>query len=137
MKKIEFLFVLLFFVSQQVFAQDVLSKIDKEMQTCFENKQYTTAGMTECTYKTISKLEKEIKIDNSKILKILKNEQKYIFYENHKKWEVYKNSQINLINGIGSNKEGTIYQNIVAGSIVEIYKDRIKFLQELLNTISN
>ena len=102
--------------------------IEKAVQNCMKQEDYTTAGMSKCVDASINDWNKEI----DKYLLLLKDtlpEDKYKLLQiSQEKWEEYKNAQWQLLEATLSEKDGTMYINILSGDKADVVEKRAKDL---------
>ena len=102
--------------------------IEKDVQNCMKKEDYTTAGMSKCVDNSINDWNKEI----DKYLSLLKDtlpEDKYKLLQiSQEKWEEYKNAQWQLLEATLSEKDGTMYINILSGDKADVVEKRAKDL---------
>ena len=102
--------------------------IEKAVQNCMKKEDYTTAGMSKCVEDSINDWNKEI----DKYLSLLKDilpEDKYKLLKiSQEKWEEYKNAQWQLLEAGLSEKDGTMYINILSGDKADVVEKRAKDL---------
>ena len=108
-------------VQEETLEED-LHPIDKAERECI-SKNMTTAGMSNCSYKAMDSWFKEI----DKYINLLKNvtsEEEYNnILEAQTQWKKYQEAEFKAIS-ILINKQGTIYQNILAGKERSLVKQR-------------
>lgn len=130
MKKSVILYFCLF--SIVLFAQSNNSKkdlIETQLDKCLE-KNYSTAGQRECTFKAYESYDKELNKYYQLTLKRLPKAQKIQFTAAQKAWLKFRDSEFSLIDGYYYNvKQGTLYSVIAAGEKLNIVKARAKQLQ--------
>lgn len=102
--------------------------IEKDVQNCMKKEDYTTAGMSKCVDNSINDWNKEI----DKYLSLLKDtlpEDKYKLLQiSQEKWEEYKKAQWQLLEATLSEKDGTMYINILSGDKADVVEKRAKDL---------
>ena len=102
--------------------------IEKDVQNCMKKEDYTTAGMSKCVDNSINDWNKEI----DKYLSLLKDtlpEDKYKLLQiSQEKWEEYKKAQWQLLDVALSEKDGTMYINILSGDKADVVEKRAKDL---------
>ena len=107
--------------------------IDKNERDCIA-KNMTTTGMSECSYKAMNEWFMEIDKYIS-LLKSVTTEEDYNKILNaQSKWKEYQEAEFKAVSII-MNKQGTIYQNFLAGEECGLVKKRaldLKFLYENL-----
>ena len=110
-----------------------LYHIDKIERDCVA-KNYTTTGMTNCGYEAMELWFKEI----DKYLELLKNVTSKNDYENilksQSKWKEYQEAEFEAISVL-TNKQGTIFQNILIGKKRGLVKQRALDLKNLYNDL--
>ena len=109
--------------------------IDKFEENCISDKS-STQEINECTFKAVDLWNKEIE----KNLALLKNITSKEYFEkiqlSQKKWESYRDSEFVVYNLI-QKKEGTMFQNVLAGCKRELIKQRAIELKSLYETLIN
>ena len=130
MKK-TFLFLILIFLFNFSFANAEENLIDIEYSACME-KNFSTAGMNNCTAEARLKWEKEIQKNIKLINKELNKEQRKIFDQANKKWDEYYNAEKQVIFGIIFNLDGTIHTNIAHGQAMSLARQHALDLEEIL-----
>ena len=103
--------------------------IDLKIQKCMKEKNYTTAGMSQCVYDSIDDWEKEINKYLSLSKKVMTKEQYESLQISQKKWNEYKKAQWDLYNVTYGSKLGTIFININAEDKVSIIEQRANELR--------
>ena len=102
--------------------EENLHPIDKAERDCIA-KQDATQAMNECSYKARDAWYKEI----DKYMRLLKNVTSKDEYNNileaQTQWKKYQEAEFKAVS-ILINKQGTIYQNILAGEECNIVKQR-------------
>lgn len=112
-----------------------LHPIEIEEQKCMKNANYTTTGMSECSYKAMDMWFKEI----DKYLDLLKTVTSEEEYSNilkaQENWKKYQESEFVAISII-INKQGTISQNILSGCETGLVKQRAVDLRNLYERLT-
>lgn len=112
-----------------------LHPIEIEEQKCMKKADYTTTGMSECSYKAMDSWFKEI----DKYLGLLKTVTSEEEYSNilkaQENWKKYQESEFVAISII-INKQGTIFQNILSGCETGLVKQRAVDLRNLYERLS-
>lgn len=80
-------------------AEQTIHPIDREENACRQEAK-TLEDWTKCTYNATKAWNAEVDKYYSLLHKKLKGEEKTNFYENQKYWNMYKNHEIKLINGL-------------------------------------
>lgn len=135
MKKL-LLFLILIFLFNFSLATAEENPIDVEYSACMD-KDYSTAGMNNCTVEARLKWEKEIQKNIKLINKELNKGQRKIFNQANKKWEEYYNAEKQVIFDIIFNLDGTIHTNIAHGNALSLAKERALYLEEFLFILKN
>jgi len=109
--------------------------INKHVQECMKQKNYTTIGMSECVYNSTTAWNKEI--DNSLVFleNRLTKEQYRLLKQSQIKWEEYKDAQWQALSSIYNTKQGTLYINILAAEKVKIVESRAKNLNSIISIL--
>ncbi len=124
--------------NKQVTAEDStkIYPIDIVLEKCMA-KNYSTAGMNNCTITGINAWNKEIKKHSEQIVKHLDKENVELFKETQNSWENYCNKEKEfLINSI-SQKNGTIHTTIATGKLYDLNKQRALWLKSVLTDLIN
>lgn len=112
-----------------------LHPIEIEEQKCMKKADYTTTGMSECSYKAMDMWFKEI----DKYLGLLKTVTSEEEYSNilkaQENWKKYQESEFVAISII-INKQGTIFQNILSGCETGLVKQRAVDLKNLYERLT-
>lgn len=112
-----------------------LHPIEIEEQKCMKKADYTTTGMSECSYKAMDMWFKEI----DKYLDLLKTVTSGEEYSNilkaQENWKKYQESEFVAISII-INKQGTIFQNILSGCETGLVKQRAEDLRNLYERLT-
>ena len=107
--------------------EENLHPIDKAERDCIA-KNMTTAGMNSCSYEAMDSWFKEI----DKYVSLLKNVTSEEEYKNilnaQNQWKEYQEAEFKAVS-ILINKQGTIYQNFLAGRDCELVKQRAQCLK--------
>ncbi|MBO7672579.1 DUF1311 domain-containing protein [bacterium] len=135
MKKM-FLFLILIFMFNFSLANAEENPIDIEYSVCMK-KEYSTAGMNNCTLEARLKWEKEIQKNIKLINKKLNKEQRKLFNQANKKWEEYYNAEKQAIFDIIFNLDGTIHTNIAHANAMSLAKERALYLEGFLFILKN
>ncbi|SKC03893.1 Protein of unknown function [Soonwooa buanensis] len=129
MKKYIFAYATFFilFTYQSMNAQE--NNIETELEKCLE-KNYSTAGQRECTFKAQESYDKDLNKYYQLTLKRLPNAQEIQFTSAQKAWLKFRDAEFSLIDGYYYNvKQGTLYSVIAAGEKLNVVKVRAKQLQ--------
>ena len=135
MKKL-FLFLISIIIFNFPFATAEENPIDIEYFDCMD-KEYTTAGMNNCTVEARLKWEKEIQKNIRLINKELNKKQQKIFNKANKQWQDYYDVEKQVIFGIVFNLDGTIHTNIAHGQAMSLAKQHALYLEEILFVLKN
>ena len=107
--------------------EENLHPIDKAERDCIA-KNMTTAGMSNCSYIAMDEWFKEI----DKYINLLKDVTSKNEYNNileaQTQWKKYQEAEFEAVS-ILINKQGTIYQNFLAGRECELVKQRAQCLK--------
>ena len=109
----------------------VIPEEEKVVQECMKNANYTTTGMTNCVNDSTKRWNK--KIDNSiiSLKKVLSSDDYRLLENSQQKWKEYKEAQWAFLENFYSQKDGTIYSNILSADKSEIVKHRAQELDGL------
>ena len=135
MKKL-FLFLISIIIFNFPFANAEENPIDIEYSACMD-KEYSTAGMNNCTVEARLKWEKEIQKNIKLINKELNKEQRKIFNQANKKWDEYYSAEKQVMFNIVFNIQGTIHTNIAHGQAMSLAKQHALSLEEILFVLKN
>ena len=102
--------------------------IEKDVQNCMKKEDYTTAGMSKCVDNSINDWNKEIDKYLSLLKDILPEEKYKLLQISQEKWEEYKNAQWQLLEAGLTEKDGTMYINILSGDKADVVEKRAKDL---------
>lgn len=97
--------------------------INEILEECIE-KDSSTAGMTNCTYKAYEQWDDELNKVYKQLRDVLNPEAKNKLKEAQTKWIKYRDSEFELINSIYSSLEGTVYIPMRVSDRVDIVKKR-------------
>ena len=129
------LFLLLLFVPASSHAQEPKKHpIDKALEACIE-KDSSTAGMTNCTYKAQEMWDKELNRVYNVLAARLDAEGKRALKATQVEWIKYRDTEYKLIAAIYSRMEGTMYIPMRAADQMEIVKQRAQGLKEYLELV--
>lgn len=101
----------------------------------YEKADYTTTGMTECSYKAMDMWFKEID-KYLGLLKTVTSEKEYAnILKAQENWKKYQESEFVSISII-IDKQGTIFQNILSGKECGLVKQRALNLRNFYETLA-
>ena len=113
--------------------EENLHPIDKAERDCIA-KNMTTAGMSNCSYIAMDEWFKEI----DKYINLLKDVTSKDEYNNileaQTQWKKYQEAEFKAVS-ILINKQGTIYQNFLAGKECELVKQRAQDLKSFYDDL--
>lgn len=107
--------------------------IDVKLEKCME-KDFSTAGMNQCTYEATSAWEVEIAKYTALITKELDAEQLIYFNNANNAWSKLYTAEKALIENTIYQKDGTIHTTISAGMINNLAKERALYLKGFYNS---
>ena len=114
--------------------EENLHPIDKAERDCIA-KNMTTAGMSNCSYEAMDAWFKEI----DKYISLLKNVTSEDEYNNileaQTQWKKYQEAEFKAVS-ILINKQGTIYQNILASEECDLVKQRAQNLKNFYDYLN-
>ena len=114
--------------------EENLHPIDKAERDCIA-KNMTTAGMSNCSYEAMDAWFKEI----DKYIGLLKNVTTEEDYKNileaQTQWKKYQEAEFKAVS-ILINKQGTIYQNILASEECDLVKQRAQNLKNFYDYLN-
>lgn len=132
-----FLFILVFlfiFINNFLLQKDKYS-IDAELNKCISQTSDTQV-MNNCSRNALEKWS----IEQNKLINDLEKLLDKKDYEQLQKtqylWEQYKNSEMETIDKMLNNKDGSMYLNVKYGLQIELVKNRTLQLKEYLNVIN-
>ena len=100
----------------------------------YEKADYTTTGMTECSYKAMDMWFKEID-KYLGLLKTITTEEDYTnILKAQENWKKYQEAEFVALSPI-MNKQGTMFQNVAVGNKTNVVKERALELKELYDTL--
>lgn len=105
--------------------------IEKAVQECMKKEDYTTVGMSKCVDDSINDWNKEIDKYLSLFKETLPEEQYDLLKNSQNKWEDYKKAQWAFFNAAISEKQGTMYINVLSGDRAGVVEKRAKDLSGL------
>ena len=112
-----------FFLTQFVLAQDVLEHpIDKKLTECIA-KDYSTAGMSNCTYEAQDNWDTEMNKYYKLLLEVLREEEKELLRQAQKAWLKFRDAEFEVIKTIYPT-DATVFSNIRSADSMAIVKDR-------------
>lgn len=107
--------------------------IDVKLEKCME-KDFSTAGMNQCTYEATSAWKAEIAKYTALIKKTLDSKQLVYFNNANNAWsEFYAAEKASITNTIHQ-KDGTIHTTISAGLINSLARERALYLKGFYNS---
>lgn len=112
-------------------SQEEIHPIEQKVQQCMKNKNYTTAGMSQCVNDSITDWNNEIDKYMSLLKKKLTKEQCALVASSQAEWEKYKKAEWLFLNSSIGQKEGTMYINILSASKADIVEKRARDLESL------
>lgn len=107
--------------------------VDARLEKCME-KDFSTAGMNQCTYEATSAWEAEITKYTNLITKELNEEQLVNFVNANNKWNEFYSAEKALLANTIYTKDGTIHTTISAGMINSLTKERALYLKNFYNS---
>lgn len=107
--------------------------IDKIEEICI-SKNYSTQGMLECTYKAKIAWENEINTNLTLLKNITSKEDFKNIQLSQKYWETYRDKE-NLLYDLIQQKQGTMFQNVVAGYKRDLSKQRALELKSIYDNL--
>jgi hypothetical protein len=111
--------------------------IDRLMYMCLnDTSNYTTIGMVSCVRIAQFRWKNQIDILLPQIAKELSPPAREAFEESQKKWEEYRDAQLDLYNAFFGNFDGTMYRNINASCHMELFRERVLLLEYILQESS-
>ena len=105
--------------------------IEKAVQECMKKEDYTTVGMSKCVDDSINDWNKEIDRYLSLFKETLPEEHYDLLETSQNKWEDYKKAQWTFLNAAISEKQGTMYINVLSGDRAGVVENRAKDLSGL------
>lgn len=128
---------LLFILSGVSFAVEQQSSIDETEKQCM-SKNYSTAGMNNCTNAAQVQWDAEMNKYYTLLMKKLNKEEGLKLKEAQRAWIKYRDKEFEFINfRYFEAYEGTIYTNIAAADKLEIVKNRAVKLKEYYGIFSD
>jgi len=106
--------------------------IDKAQEACIE-KDSSTAGMANCTYKAEKMWDKELNKNYNALMKKLPPADREALRTTQKKWLEFRDNEFKLINAIYGKLKGTMYIPMRASEINQIVKQRALDLADYLD----
>ena len=139
MKNMKFIFILTFClllsgISNISFAKD--NAIDVFEQKCIA-KNWTTSGMTDCSYKAYEMWDKELNKYYSLLMKKLTPVEQNELKSSQISWINFRDKEFKNINNIFNKLDGTMYIPIRVQERNEIVKQRALQLKYYYDTLSN
>ena len=104
---------------------------EKTLQECMKNENYKTIGMTNCINEASGRWNKKIDNNIMSLKKVLPAETYHLLEKSQQKWIEYRDAQWAFLDNFYSQKDGTIYSNILSADKSEIVKHRAQELDEL------
>lgn len=111
--------------------KEELNPIERKVQVCMKQKNYTTAGMSLCVNDSIADWNNEINKYLSRFQSKLSKEQHSFLNASQLQWEKYQKAEWQFLNSAIGTKEGTMYINILSASKADIVEQRAKDLESL------
>ncbi len=105
--------------------QEKKDKIDINLEKCME-KDYSTAGMNNCSQEGQKAWEQEISKNSAIIKKNLDSEGQQLFEEAQKAWQDYYEKEQKFIHNTIGQVDGTIHTNYAYGECYDLAKARAK-----------
>ena len=109
-------------------------RIDQALEDCIE-KDSSTAGMAQCTYKAEEMWDSELNKIYQQLSASLDEKEKEALKKAQKNWIQYRDSEFDLIGTLYSKMEGSMYIPMRAADRMEIVKARALELQNYLNLL--
>lgn len=129
-EKKKFFILLLIFITNIAFAQE--HPIDEFEQQCME-KDYSTAGMVNCTYAARQKWDEDLNKYYKLLQKKLNPEQKIKLRDAQRAWIKFRDAEFENINSFYGELDGTMWFNISATDRMVIVKQRALDLKVYYN----
>ncbi len=128
------LMVLIFILVQPTFAQETVENpIDKKLNECIA-KDWTTAGMSNCTYEAQDRWDTEMNKYYKLLLGILGKEERELLRQAQRVWLKFRDAELAVIKTIYP-EQGTSFSNMRSADCMSIVKDRalqLKVYYELI-----
>lgn len=112
----------------------IVHPIDKFHKSCID-KETTTAGMNNCTYKAYEMWDQELNKSYHELMDKLTPQSKQILKNSQREWMKFRDKEFQLIEQIYSQLEGTMYIPMLVNSRLVIVKQRTLQLKEHLNLL--
>ena len=106
--------------------------IDKALEDCME-KDWSTAGMANCTYKAEQMWDKELNRNYRALMQKLPQADREVLRSAQKKWLEFRDNEFKLIDSIYAKLQGTMYIPMRASEAEEIVKKRALELANYLD----
>ncbi len=108
--------------------------IDRALGECIE-KDWSTAGMKNCTYKAQDSWDKELNKNYNALMKELDPEEKEVLKSSQKKWLEFRDNEYKVIDAVYSKLQGTMYITMRVGERLDIVKQRALILKNYLDLL--
>jgi len=108
--------------------------VDIALGECME-KDWSTAGMTNCTYKAHDAWDKELNKNYTALMQRLSPQEKEILKAAQKKWLEFRDSEYKVIDAVYAKLQGTMYITMRVGERLDIVKQRALALKSYLDLI--
>ena len=107
--------------------------VDAFLDNCLsDSTNYTTQGMTQCTYDAIEKWESHLDSVVMRLNEVLSGELKILFTASQTAWEIYRDEQFEFSNALFSQSSGTMYIPIRASKLLDVIRERALVLSSYL-----
>ena len=113
---------------QELTSETNIHPIEKAVQECMKQENYTTAGMSKCVDDSVNDWNGEIDKYFSLLKEVLPNDKYNLLQVSQEKWENYKEAQWDFLEAALSEKDGTMYINILSADKADVVEKRAKDL---------
>lgn len=108
------------------------NEIDKALEECLSiGENQTTRGMINCFMKASDAYKEKIERLYEKLSNILNEEEKELLKKSKDRWKEYRDAEFALLELIYLNKQGTMWNMILADQKLQLNKRRAMLLQNI------
>jgi len=110
--------------------------IDKKADACME-KNYSTVGMQDCQETAYKEWDAALNTAYKALQKAQGSDKaKAALKASQQKWLKFRDSELNFINKMYQDQEGTYWGTVAGGAKTDLIKTRVQTLQERLDSLS-
>lgn len=112
-------------------SSNMVKTIERDLSNCYIDRDYTTAGMTECEFKAYEEYDKVLNAVYQKLMVILNEPAKEKLIKSQRRWIKFRDAEFEMIKQIYSTLQGTMWIPMHVAERVAIVRHRVEELSGL------